>query len=273
MSPAIHSFPARHFYDGELVCHPDTDRPTDDKNRLQKSVPRLLYGIKGESDQKNGLEAWLINVCRGAARVEPNCTSLQNHANADVISLLVGRLLAAGIAPSDIVLLTMYKAQMKLVASKIERTEDGGVTWHDISTVDAFQGKQRSVVIFDLIVAKAYEYYEVYNVNSQSAQSQQDQQGKESAVEHVECFGSRHALPRAAHHDKEHIDTHLVAIEEREAMSEAEKKRLEALTSDENRFKFINKWVKKGHTITHNKTAAPNELFGTKADPNTPPQP
>ena len=56
-------------------------------------------------------------------------------------------------------------------------------------------------------------------------------------------------------------------------MSEAEKKRLEVLTSDENRSKFINQWVEKGHTIAHDRTAASNEFFGTKADPNAPPQP
>ncbi|KAL8762226.1 MAG: hypothetical protein Q9184_001743 [Pyrenodesmia sp. 2 TL-2023] len=328
MSPAIHSFPSRQFYNGELICHPDNALPNADKTACKK-VALDWYGIKGESEQKDGSECFMINVTKGAARVEPNGTSLQNHANADVISLLLDRLLGAGIDPSDIVLLTMYKAQMKLIASKIERTEDGGVKWHDMSTVDAFQSKQRSVVIFDLVVAKAYEHYEVQNLHSRSAPVNVDEDnGEEEGLPvdvkggkkygHVTAFARDYhrlcvgltramngliivgqielmlnttdktrnqlwntlsALARDMHsrkliyHDKEHTDTHPVAIEEREAMSEAEKERLEALTSDENRFRFINEWVKKGHAIVHDKNTAPNELFGAKPDPDAQPQP
>ncbi|KAL8903835.1 MAG: hypothetical protein Q9207_003665 [Kuettlingeria erythrocarpa] len=116
------------------------------------------------------LHKWLrlYDVVHGESHVEGNRTSLLNYANAEAISDLIDKFLAAGIPSRSIVVLTMYKAQLKLLILKIARTEDGQLKYRLISTTDAFQGQEGSVVIMDLVVAK---YYGNYKVNEKSGLS------------------------------------------------------------------------------------------------------
>lgn len=159
MAAAIHSFPARHFYSGKLTCNPAA-LVDNDIRRAVRGVSSRYYNIKGESEAKDGSELFMIDVVRTSARVEPNGTSLLNHGNADAVNLVVNRLLKAGVPSSSIVILTFYKGQMKLIASTINKTRDGQTKYEDISTVDAFQGRESPVIILDFVVAREYDNYD-----------------------------------------------------------------------------------------------------------------
>lgn len=158
MAPAILSFPARHFYGGILTCNAKAREDNPWRQAVRK-VSLEFYGIKGESNPKDGSELFMIDVVRSSARIEPNGTSLVNHGNADAVNLAVQRLLAVNIPPEDIIILTLYKAQMKLITSKIGRAEDGRTVYKDISTIDAFQGRESRVIVLDLVVARDYDDY------------------------------------------------------------------------------------------------------------------
>ncbi|KAL8927707.1 MAG: hypothetical protein Q9208_002122 [Pyrenodesmia sp. 3 TL-2023] len=59
-------------------------------------------------------EYYFYNVVYGESHVEENGTSLLNYANADAICGLIDQFLAQGIPSESIVVLTMYKARLKL---------------------------------------------------------------------------------------------------------------------------------------------------------------
>ncbi|KAL9004152.1 MAG: hypothetical protein Q9188_003022 [Gyalolechia gomerana] len=155
MAEAIHQCPNQQFYNGQLKCNPKA--LADNRVReLVRQVSFKHYGIRGEASRDDGSEYFFIDVVNGSARVEPQGTSLLNYANVDAIRLLVDRLVAAGVSTDCIVILSMYKAELKLLALKITRLADGRKKYHAISTTDAFQGQESSVVILDLVIAKDF---------------------------------------------------------------------------------------------------------------------
>ncbi|KAI4190034.1 MAG: hypothetical protein L6R41_001053 [Letrouitia leprolyta] len=167
MAEAIHQFVSEHFYANELVCHPMAK--VDNPIREQVRQVSKLYGIKG-----NGSEYFLLDVVKGCARVEPQGTSLVNYANADAIVDLVDNYIKAGIPPERIVILSMYKAQIKLLALKITRLPDGRLKYAVISTTDAFQGRESEVVILDIVIAKDFGEHGYLPSNMRHGEDQDD---------------------------------------------------------------------------------------------------
>ena len=108
------------------------------------------YGIR---TVQGGSEYVLVDNPLGVARVEENGTSLQNHSNADMINDLVKELNGAGIAPNDIVIISFYMAQTRLLLTKVEHGDDDTLRFREIETADSFQGKEGPVLIVDFVVA------------------------------------------------------------------------------------------------------------------------
>ncbi|KAL8833878.1 MAG: hypothetical protein Q9170_004055 [Blastenia crenularia] len=158
MAQAIHHFPNQQFYNRRLNCN----AAALEENFLRRCVRKVClehYGIKGESPLRDGSEYFLIDVVRGAARIEPGDTSLLNRANVDAVSLANDRLLAAGVPAKNIVILSMCKAQFRQLAMRIEVSEDGQEKYHSISTIEDFHSLESCVVILDLVIAKDFEKY------------------------------------------------------------------------------------------------------------------
>ncbi|KAL8774342.1 MAG: hypothetical protein Q9209_001093 [Squamulea sp. 1 TL-2023] len=107
MAPAIVFFPSKQFYSGQLRTHPSA---MQDNNVRQgtRLVSQKYYKIQVPM----GSEYWWIDVFKGESHPEEGGFSLQNYANADVIGKLLENLNNEGVAPEDITILSMYKAQM-----------------------------------------------------------------------------------------------------------------------------------------------------------------
>ncbi|KAL8659587.1 MAG: hypothetical protein Q9202_007054 [Teloschistes flavicans] len=147
MAASITRFPAAHIYQGRLTTHPSA--MVDNTNRqIVRKVAREQYAIKSET------EYFFINVPYGQGREEVDGRSVFNYANVDAVEKLLNRLLAEGIAPEAIVILTLYKAQARLLAAKISRDSVGRLKYREISTVDAFQGNEAPVIVFDTVLTR-----------------------------------------------------------------------------------------------------------------------
>ncbi len=98
----------------------------------------------------------LVNVKNGTSSIEVNGTSLVNHANADSILDLISGMISEGIQSKEIKILCYYQGQRRLLRQKIQGTDwaDGIKDAIEIHTVDAFQGKESSVVILDMVTAR-----------------------------------------------------------------------------------------------------------------------
>lgn len=244
MCPTIATLVGR-FYNNQIVTHTSAvaDNPTREKVR---QVIGQYYG------QEYPEEVAFVNVDRGISRVEPNGTSLQNYANADAIRLAVERCLAAGIDASQISIITFYRGQKNLLqGGKIEAD-----MIHEVSTVDAYQGKQNDVIFVDYVTARSL--YGNYHEQQQDWDPEVTTQGEEqygTVTAHVKnrnrncvafsraryglfIFGQTiqfakkddsllrrmmkefYELRHIAYHDDEHFDTHPLALEKRAEMSE-----------------------------------------------------
>ncbi|KAL8933193.1 MAG: hypothetical protein Q9211_005916 [Gyalolechia sp. 1 TL-2023] len=156
MAEAIYRFPNDQFYSGRLTCHPDALQDNDTRRAVRRVSTQ--YGIGGPEANK-GSEYFFLDVVNGAARVEAFGTSLLNYANADAIHELIGRLLEEGIPSDSILVLSIYKAQLKHLILTLRPTADGEKQYNLISTVDSFQGGESPVVILDTVVAKDFPDY------------------------------------------------------------------------------------------------------------------
>ncbi|KAL8789420.1 MAG: hypothetical protein Q9213_001177 [Squamulea squamosa] len=153
MAPAIVHFPSKQFYGGQLRTHPSAMQDNNVRQRI-RYVSQKNYNIQVPI----GSEYWWIDVYKGESHPEEGGFSLRNFANADAIAKLLENLNNEGIAPEDITILSMYKAQMRLVFLRVTKI-DGKLRYHEASTTDAFQGRESRVVILDLVSASRLAAY------------------------------------------------------------------------------------------------------------------
>ena len=154
MCPACSAFPRTQFYDDKGLK--DSEAVKED-NSVRKAVREMTKALRVDGDRGEGTEYVVTNVPNGCSRVELNGTSLVNHANADVVIKMIDRFIkGAVIKASGIKVLSYYQGQRRLIRKKIDE-----MPWPqaikeaiEVSTVDAFQGREASVVIVDTVAAK-----------------------------------------------------------------------------------------------------------------------
>ncbi|KAL9599948.1 MAG: hypothetical protein Q9219_003510 [cf. Caloplaca sp. 3 TL-2023] len=146
MDPEIASFISRVIYGNRLKTHElaKVDNPIRQKVRAVSQ----RYGIK----LPTGSVYFMIDVI-GVASPEPNGTSLQNFANANVIEDLLNKLHVQGIPSREIDILCFYEAQTRLIQEQVKAKDDGSFKYNKISTVKNYQGGQSGVVIADFVIA------------------------------------------------------------------------------------------------------------------------
>jgi ATP-dependent RNA/DNA helicase IGHMBP2 len=74
--------------------------------------------------------------------------STRNPGQAARVAAEIRRLAGRGVAPADIAVIATYRAQVRLLRDALEDLLAAGL---EIATVDAFQGREREVVIVDLV--------------------------------------------------------------------------------------------------------------------------
>jgi ATP-dependent RNA/DNA helicase IGHMBP2 len=74
--------------------------------------------------------------------------SVRNPGQAARVAAEIRRLVGRGVAPADIAVITPYRAQVLLLRDALPDLVASGL---EIATVDAFQGREREVVVLDLV--------------------------------------------------------------------------------------------------------------------------
>ena len=165
MAPAIRRFLSEQFYDDIVKDHPSM-LPDNPRRAAMRRISKKYFTAAqkpSEANKREGSEYFFLNVPYGASRIENNGVSLVNYANANAIMNLVKQMIDEdGITPELINIITYYKGQLRLLKRKIQGfawSEDGSRSKEiavalEVSTVDAFQGKESEIVIVDTVVAR-----------------------------------------------------------------------------------------------------------------------
>jgi len=132
---------SKYFYGGELIS------PEDEEYKLSKKFDLPLKGATS-----------LVFVdTSGKEERHDNGQKKrrENHCNADVVidtlCCLDRRLKEAGISPKiDIAVIAGYKGQVELLKKRVKREKFRGITV-DVNTIDGFQGRENTVVIYDIV--------------------------------------------------------------------------------------------------------------------------
>lgn len=144
MHEKIMRFPSNYFYNGVLVADEScADRTLFDMFNIKN---KLLHGDKVDiKDPIDILKEPLIMVNTGGESEEKKIsTSKYNKGEADVALWLIRYLIKYGVNQSDIGVITPYSGQVNYLKSNIEGSMD-------ISTVDAFQGSEKEVIIMSFV--------------------------------------------------------------------------------------------------------------------------
>ncbi|KAG6999663.1 hypothetical protein G7Y79_00033g068510 [Physcia stellaris] len=145
MAPAIADL-VRPFYPGGLDDHPSVLEDNDVRKAV-RAISKKFYR------SKDGSEVVAIDVVRGVSRGEPNGSSLQNHANIDSMGQVLQRLADEHVPREYITVLPYYAGNKRLGYRKLNHDH-----FREISTLDAFQGKQNKVILLDFVSARKKRY-------------------------------------------------------------------------------------------------------------------
>lgn len=135
MHEAIMGFSSGEFYAGQLVA--------DEAVR-----ERQLASLPGVTDEAGSAAPLEFIDTAGAGydeETEPDGESRRNPQEAQLVVRRVGRLVAMGVRPADIAVITPYAAQARLLR---EMLDEPGL---EIDTVDGFQGREKEAVVISLV--------------------------------------------------------------------------------------------------------------------------
>lgn len=152
--PVFSSLSSAHFYQGQLVDGITADqRPA----LIARAPPLIFYdcvrGLAGRflfccgQVALNFLVFKIVLQTGGSERVGYG-GSIVNDTEARIVAQLVNELLSAGIESPSIGIICLYKAQCDAVSDAMRTAvTDFDATGVQVSTVDAFQGAERDVII------------------------------------------------------------------------------------------------------------------------------
>ncbi len=127
MNARIMAFPSQALYGGALRAHPAA------AGRAIDEAPLEVIDTAG----------------RGFEEATPEGSdSRQNLGEADLVAAEVERLLAAGVAPGDVAVISPYDAQVQRLRELLSVHLDRGL---EVDTVDGFQGREKEAVVVSLV--------------------------------------------------------------------------------------------------------------------------
>lgn len=145
MHADIMRFPSQSKYDGKLVASAAVAGHT-------------LADLGARPDPERGLAIWFLDTAgkdwtdrRGGLDPDDDeiaDPSTWNPEQADRVAVEVRRLLARGVAPTDVAVIATYAAQVRRLRALLADERAGGL---EIRTVDGFQGREKEAVIVDLV--------------------------------------------------------------------------------------------------------------------------
>ncbi len=132
------AFPSAETYRGELVAAPEVETA-----RLEE-----LDGVTPD-ELRPGPFILIDTAGRGwDEKRTGDDPSTSNPAQAERTAAEVRRLLSRGVSPASIAVITPYFAQVRLIRDILAGSLEQGL---EVSTVDAFQGREKTAVVVDLV--------------------------------------------------------------------------------------------------------------------------
>lgn len=136
MHREIMAFPSTEFYEGGLSAH---DSVAD----------RLLRDLPGVRDtERTGAPLLFLDTAGAECGEErdPDGASRHNPGEADIVARKTRELVADGLAPEDIAVVTPYSAQARSLRERLADLIPG----LEVDSVDAFQGREKEAVVISL---------------------------------------------------------------------------------------------------------------------------
>jgi superfamily I DNA and/or RNA helicase len=139
MHEALMGFPSREMYAGRLRAHPDV-------------AERSLAGVLAPGAAIDAPPLLFLDTAgRGFEESSaPGTESLRNEGEADLVAARARALLAAGLAPRELAVITPYRAQAALLRERL-----GDAPEVEVDSVDAFQGREKDAVLVSLVRSNA----------------------------------------------------------------------------------------------------------------------
>ncbi|KAL8774331.1 MAG: hypothetical protein Q9209_001082 [Squamulea sp. 1 TL-2023] len=117
--------------------------------------------------QEGGSEYFFLDVPNAISRVEDG-DSFFNYVNMKVICEWVQGLNEKGIAAQDIIVLSFYNAQVKLLQKNIRRGTDGSQGCRNICTVEEIGSQTAKIVMVDFVIARPVDIYNLDKYREQT---------------------------------------------------------------------------------------------------------
>lgn len=135
MNEKIMTFSSRQFYGGLLIA---------DESVKAHNLAGLAH-VKNDPETEE-VFTYLDTAGRGfEEKLEPGSESRYNAEEAELVFKYADRLLALGVKPEEMAVISPYSAQVRLLASRL--TQPG----LEVDSVDGFQGREKEVVILSLV--------------------------------------------------------------------------------------------------------------------------
>jgi ATP-dependent RNA/DNA helicase IGHMBP2 len=137
MHSALMAFPSLSMYEGKLVAAPEASEHT-----------LLQLGV-ADDVLRPGPLVFLDTAGKGYSeeRSEDD-PSTKNPGQAERVALEVRRVLARGLAATDVGVITPYDAQVRVLRDLLRDACAAGL---EVSSVDGFQGREKEAIIVDLV--------------------------------------------------------------------------------------------------------------------------
>jgi ATP-dependent RNA/DNA helicase IGHMBP2 len=141
MNTRIMAFPSQQMYAGQLRAHPSV---------AARTLAEVLAPGKAE-----GLDLPEVLFLDTAGKgydeeVEQSTQSLSNPGEAALVLARVKELLAAGLAPAELAVITPYRAQAQALRESVAALSEAAQEV-EVDTVDAFQGREKDAVLVSLV--------------------------------------------------------------------------------------------------------------------------
>ncbi len=130
MSAKLMELPSRLMYGGQLRAHPEAASRTLAQVAKDDAPPFLFLDTAGKGFEES---------------TPPGSASLLNQGEAELVLGRARALLEAGLDPRELAIIAPYRAQAERLAEKLGRPEV------EVDTVDAFQGREKDVVLLSLV--------------------------------------------------------------------------------------------------------------------------
>ncbi len=138
MHERLMRFPSQSLYDGRLRA-------------AEQVAARSLVQLPGVQDDPLRPGPWHFIDCAGkgfSERRDDDDPSTCNEGFAERTTAEVRRVLSRGLPPSELAVITPYRAQVRLLRERLRDAVEAGL---EIGSVDGFQGREKEVVVVDLV--------------------------------------------------------------------------------------------------------------------------